>query len=56
MEEAGLDLHNSTKADAFIEAKMKYYRHEANDDDVRRLDCLLRPSLTHVLRALVIVR
>lgn len=40
------------KAESFIEAKMRYYKNEANDDDLQWLDYLLRPSLMDVFRAL----
>ena len=40
------------KAETFIEAKMRYYKNEANDDDLQWLDYLRRPSLPDVLRAL----
>ena len=40
------------KAESFIEAKMRYYQNEADDDDLQWLDYLRRPSLTDVFRAL----
>ena len=40
------------KAESFIEARMRYYKNEADDDDLWWLDYLRRPSLIDVLRAL----
>ena len=40
------------KAEAFLEARMRYYQCEATEENLQRLDYLRRPSLSDVLHTL----